>query len=46
MKVSGSGAGVRYESVSNRYRSEDLDPYQNVTDPQRFLSFNQNFYRF
>jgi hypothetical protein len=30
MKRAGSGAG----SVSQRYGSEDPDPYQNVTDPE------------
>jgi hypothetical protein len=30
---SGSGAG----SISHRYRSEDPDPHQNVTDPQHWL---------
>jgi hypothetical protein len=33
MKRAGSGAGAGSGSVSQRYGSEDADPYQNVTDP-------------
>ncbi len=31
-KIAGSGSGI--ESISQRYGSANLDPYQNVTDPQ------------
>ncbi len=35
MKRAGSGAGAR--SVSQRYRSSDPVPYQNVTDPEHLF---------
>ncbi len=38
---SGSETGTGYGSVSHWYETADLDPYQNVTDPQLCLRFNK-----
>jgi hypothetical protein len=35
-KITGSGAGSLFGSVSQRYGSADPDPYENVTDPQQW----------
>ncbi len=34
---SGSAFGSAFGSVSQRYGSEDPDPYQNVTDPEHWI---------
>jgi hypothetical protein len=37
-KIAGSGSGV----VSQRYGFENLDPYQNVTDPEHLSQLHPN----
>ncbi len=37
-KRAGSGVGFGSGSISERYISGDLDPHQNVTDPQNGFS--------
>ncbi len=46
MKITGSWVGSESGSVIQSYGSADPDPFQNVTDPQHWLSYTEGTVRY